>query len=103
MFRNVNLSNLENVLHGNLRTDRTSECIFRASGGTNFENFSFQRQPWLRFLEFGLYTGLPKKLWIRHWIRGYVTGHAHVRLLIRGEKVCFLENFACFVFLLPLF
>ena len=36
MFHNVNLSHLENVLQRNLRTDRTRECIFRASGGPDF-------------------------------------------------------------------
>ena len=50
MFRNVNSRNLKNVLQRNLRTGRTRERIFRASGGTNFENFSAQRR-----------TGLPKK------------------------------------------
>ena len=34
VFRNVSLSNLENVLQRNLRTDRASKCIFRVSGGT---------------------------------------------------------------------
>ena len=28
MFRKVNLSNLENILQKNLRTDRARECIF---------------------------------------------------------------------------
>lgn len=45
MFRNVDLSNLENVLQRNLRADRARECVFRVSGGTNFEKFSPQRQP----------------------------------------------------------
>ena len=40
VFRNVNLSNLENTLQRNLRSDRTKECIFRTSEGTNFENLS---------------------------------------------------------------
>ena len=34
---NVNLHNSENLLQKNLRTDRTREYIFRASGDTNFE------------------------------------------------------------------
>ena len=40
MFRNVNLSNLKNVLQRNPRTYKVRECIFRTTGGTNFENFS---------------------------------------------------------------
>ena len=36
---NVNLSNLENVLQRNLRTDRVRDWIFRASGGRNFDFF----------------------------------------------------------------
>ena len=51
VFRNQSLSNLENVLQRNLRTDKARECIFRVSEGTNFENFS----------AFDLCTGLPKK------------------------------------------
>ena len=31
---------LENVLQRNLGTERAKECVFRVSGGTNFENFS---------------------------------------------------------------
>ena len=34
MFRDINLSNLENVLERNLRADRIWECIFRAFGDT---------------------------------------------------------------------
>ena len=34
MFGNVNLSNLENVLQRNLRSDRGREWIFRVFGGT---------------------------------------------------------------------
>ena len=47
----ASLSNFENVLQRNLRTDRTIEGIFTASGGTNFGNFPAQHQPWclLRF------------------------------------------------------
>ena len=61
MFFNVNLSNLENVLQRNLRNDRAGECIFRASGGTNFENFSAQCQPWWWLCGFNICTGLPQK------------------------------------------
>ena len=40
MFHNVNLSNLENVLQRNLRTDMVREGIFSGSGGTNIENLA---------------------------------------------------------------
>ena len=43
---NVNLSNLGNVLERNLRTKSARECIFRASGSTNFETFTARRQLW---------------------------------------------------------
>ena len=66
MFRDVNLSNLENILQRNARTDRARECILRVSGGTNFENFSSQCQPWRHLLRFNVCTALHKKLWIRH-------------------------------------
>ena len=76
VFCYVNLSNLENVLERNLRTDKTGEYIFWASGGTNFEKFSAQCQPWWRICEFHVCTGLPKKSLdtslvaeqIRHWL-----------------------------------
>ena len=35
VFRIVNLSNLENALQRNLRTERDGKCMFSASGGTN--------------------------------------------------------------------
>ena len=65
IFLNVNLSNLENILLKNLITDRARECIFRASGGTDFEIFSTQHHG-------GTFVGLmyvqvcPKKLWTSH-------------------------------------
>ena len=34
----MNKNNLENNLERNLTTDWASECSFRASEGTNFEN-----------------------------------------------------------------
>ena len=40
MFCNVNFSNLENFLQTKQKTDRSRECIFRASGDRNFVNFS---------------------------------------------------------------
>ena len=67
VFRSVNFSNLENVLQRNLRTDRAGECICRASEGTNFENFSAQRQPWCHLCGLNVCTGQPKKN------SGYVT------------------------------
>ena len=64
VFCNVSLSNLENLLQRNLRREWARECIFRVSGGTNFENFSARRQPWWRLRVFDVCTGLPKTtLW----------------------------------------
>ena len=57
----LGLSNLENVLQKNLRTGKPRECIFRASGGTNFENLPILHQPWWRFGWFLICTSLPKK------------------------------------------
>ena len=68
VFCNVNLSNLENVLQRNLMTEHGRECIFRASGGTNFRKFITRSQPWWRLYEFEVCTGLPKKLLIHHWM-----------------------------------
>ena len=62
VFRNVNLSNLENVLQRNLRKDRTGECIFRASGGTNSETFSAQRH----FVGSMYVPVCPKNPWVPH-------------------------------------
>ena len=45
IFRDVSLSNLENVQQRNLRTDRARQCTFRVSGGTNFEHFATWWQP----------------------------------------------------------
>ena len=42
VFRNLNLRNLKNDLQRNPRTVGARECIFRASGGTDFENFFAQ-------------------------------------------------------------
>ena len=61
VFGDVILSNMENVLQRNLRSDRARECIFRASGGTNFENFTAQCQPWCHLPGFNVCTALPKK------------------------------------------
>ena len=60
-FCNVSLSNLENVLQVNLRTDRARKCIFRVYGDTNFRDFLAQHQQWWCLREFDLYTGLLKK------------------------------------------
>ena len=60
MFCNVNFSNLENILQRKQKPRRTRECIslFRASGGTNFEDFS----------KFGCgfhgFTGLPNVIYM---------------------------------------
>ena len=77
VFRNVSLSNLENVLQGNLKTD-CQECMFRVSEGANFENFSAWHQSWWCLCGFDVCTGLPKKSsryitdYIRDW-SDYVT------------------------------
>ena len=63
MFRNVNLSNLENVLQRNLRTDRSWECIFRASGGANF---LAQHKAGGTLVGLMYVLVCPKKLWIHH-------------------------------------
>ena len=42
----VNLSNLGNALQRNLKTHSAWECIFRASGGTNFKNLPTWCQLW---------------------------------------------------------
>ena len=61
MLRNVNPIYLENVLQRNLRTDCARECIFRASGGTNFESFPSDYQPWLCPFEFDVCGSLLKE------------------------------------------
>ena len=63
MFCNVNLSNVENVLQRNLRTDRVWQCIFGASGGANF--FA-QRKPGGTLVDSMDVPVCPKKLWIRY-------------------------------------
>ena len=65
MFRNVNLTNLQNFLQKNLRTDRARETIFRVSRDANFENLLTWHQPWYHRRGFDVPAGLPKKLWIR--------------------------------------
>ena len=46
VFYNVNLSNLQNVLHRILRTNRTRESTFRATEGTYFQNLPHWCHPW---------------------------------------------------------
>ena len=46
----VEVTNLENVLQGNVRAERTRECILRVSGGTNFENFFACHQLWSGYI-----------------------------------------------------
>ena len=64
MFCNVNFSNLENFLQRKQKTGRTRECIriFKASGGTNFENFSKFESG------FDGFTGLPNVIYICMYI-----------------------------------
>ena len=62
-FCNVNLSNLENVLQRNLRTDRAWECIFRGSGGANF---LAQHKPGGTLVGSMYVLLCPRKLWISH-------------------------------------
>ena len=66
MFRNINLSNLENVLQRNLRTDEVKACIFRASGGTNLGKLPVQRQPWPHLRGFHILQVCPKRPWMHH-------------------------------------
>ena len=63
VFCVVGLSNLK-IFNKKKIKNRAKECIFRVSGGTNFENFSSQHQPWWCFNGFDVCTCLPKKLWI---------------------------------------
>ena len=79
MFRNVNLSNLENNLQRNFRTDRAQECIFRASGGANF---LAQHKPGGTLVGSMYVWVCPKKLWI----------HQCRRKLTRIRKILFETN-----------
>ena len=67
MFCNVNFSNLENFLQRKQKTGRIRECIsiFKASGGTNFENFSKSE------CGFDEFTGLPNVIYIYIYIYIY--------------------------------
>ena len=58
----MNKNNLENNLERNLTTDWASECNFRASEGTNFENYSNRYQLWWHLCGFDVCTPLPKKV-----------------------------------------
>ena len=66
MFRNVNLSNLENVLQRNLRADRARECIFRVFGGTILKVYPLDGNHGGAFVNSIYVPVCPKKLWIRH-------------------------------------
>ena len=68
-FRNINLSNLENVLRV-LRADRTRKCIIRATGDTCFENLIAQCQPSRHSCWLKLYA-CPKQPWIHHCLKLY--------------------------------
>ena len=61
MSRNVNVSNLEMFYNKKNKTNRVRECIFKASGGTNFEKFTTRRQPLWGLHGFNVGTGLPEK------------------------------------------
>ena len=63
VFCNVSLSNLENLSQRNLRTKWAGECIFRVSGGTNFENFSARRQSQWRLRVSMCLPVCPKQLY----------------------------------------
>ena len=65
VFRNLNLSNLENVLQRNLTTGR--ECIFWESGGTNLKNGPSRRQLWWQLGGFDVRSAQKNS--------GYVTGY----------------------------
>ena len=58
----MNISNLENVLQRNLRTDRVRECIFRELGGTIWKMY-----PLGAFIGFDVLYGCAQKN------SGYVT------------------------------
>ena len=79
MFRNVNLSNLENVLQRNLRLDRARQCNFRASGCVKCLT---QHKPGGTLVDSMYVPVCPKKLWIRHCRRK----------LTRIRKVLFETN-----------
>ena len=55
------VSNLENVLQKNLRTERTGEFIFRAPRDSNFENFCTRCQSWWCLCGLDVWISLPKK------------------------------------------
>ena len=69
LFCNESLSNLEDVLQRNLKTDRARECIFRVPRGTSFHKFlclvpTMVAHSWVRCV----YHLAKKNLWIRHWL-----------------------------------
>ena len=66
VFHNVTLSNLENVLQRNLRTDRATDCIFWVFGGRNFEISPLVTNLGCVFVDSMCVLVCPKKLWIQH-------------------------------------
>ena len=60
-FRNVNLSNLENIWQRKLRRDRARECIFRAFGGTNFVSFPLYASTIVVSFVFSIYVLVCQK------------------------------------------
>ena len=88
-------NNLENNLLRNLRTDMARECIFRASGGTNFENFLTRRQRWWHLYGFHVFTGLPEKLWIYHWQQTNTLSKSALKTSNQIPKISHLMPFWC--------
>ena len=103
---------MENILQRNPRTDRASECIFKLSGGKNFENFSAQHQPRWCLHGFDVCTGLPKKLWIHQWLvlssssnsdcGSYITSVAKTASKKIGALICSMK-FLSFMRLLSIY
>ena len=66
MFRNINLSNLENVLQRNLRADGARECVFTAIGGTILKIYLLGGNHGGAFVDSIYVPVCPKKFGIRH-------------------------------------
>ena len=66
MFRNINLSDLENILQRNLRADRARKWIFRAFGGTVLKIFLLCANHDGAFAGSMYVPVCPEKLWIHH-------------------------------------
>ena len=67
VFRNVNLSNLENVLQRNLRTERAGSAFLEHLEAQIWKVFLLSANLGGSFVS-SIYVSLcPKKLWIRQW------------------------------------